>query len=379
MVKGIKATSAVKTTSLEKIPKKIKKSKKTERAHNNTNKLDSIPLQKDEQPNLVTNAENTKENSDQNEDTLFWEYLEGSIWITFPAFCQIFLTLAYELGETTVTIDEIQGEYNFTEMYRKLSNTGITQRIRCRKIFDLNKSDNPEIFWQWLADNSNGQEKWEFYTKEVSNSMEQAFRKNKCVILTFDPVKKPRSYFVDLNLFTQTNLSTGTRRRIRRIECENQLIPIFDYWKNTNSMEIEENEQVCSLETLNPNSLEFQQVASKLLFSEFIEEPHSIICIQRVQNKTLYEIFQLQKKLMENRSSTTVLEKQLFHGTSSENVEKIIKCGFDVRYNKRSLFGKGNYFSATSKLAHNYATKNDKKEYRVKIFNVTFILLILNF
>ena len=51
----------------------------------------------------------------------------------------------------------------------------------------------------------------------------------------------------------------------------------------------------------------------------------------------------------------------LFHGTSLDNITKIIYGGFNRDYNIKSLYGKGTYFSNEAKIAAEYCTKFDER------------------
>jgi hypothetical protein len=46
---------------------------------------------------------------------------------------------------------------------------------------------------------------------------------------------------------------------------------------------------------------------------------------------------------------------ELFHGTNVNNIDRIVKEGFDVTKNVRSAYGKGTYFSSQANYSKNYA------------------------
>merc|ERR1712130_433350 len=58
-------------------------------------------------------------------------------------------------------------------------------------------------------------------------------------------------------------------------------------------------------------------------------------------------------------------EKMLFHGTSLENIGKIIHNGFNRDFNQRSRYGQGTYFTNDASIAFKYAKqqKADSKYY----------------
>ena len=77
----------------------------------------------------------------------------------------------------------------------------------------------------------------------------------------------------------------------------------------------------------------------------------NIFKIERIQNKFLYEKYDLCKKRMHEKNNGQVNEKWLFHGSSSVSPEKIYESehGFDFRHSgSSSLWGKGAYFAVNA-------------------------------
>lgn len=72
----------------------------------------------------------------------------------------------------------------------------------------------------------------------------------------------------------------------------------------------------------------------------------------RKQNTLIYENL---LSTMHNKR-----ERLLFHGTTFENVEKIILNGFNRDYNINAKYGKGTYFAKSARYAALYATKDEK-------------------
>jgi len=64
--------------------------------------------------------------------------------------------------------------------------------------------------------------------------------------------------------------------------------------------------------------------------------------------------------------------KLVFHGTSLDAANKIIKYGFDFRYNKRHVYGKGNYFSVGAKYALGMAPKDSSRQQVVLVASIVF-------
>ncbi|EDV22828.1 uncharacterized protein TRIADDRAFT_58775 [Trichoplax adhaerens] len=85
---------------------------------------------------------------------------------------------------------------------------------------------------------------------------------------------------------------------------------------------------------------------------------------QRVQNWNLYYHFQQRKKEIEasviKYKASVPVERRLFHGTKSQNVENICRAGFDINNCGNALgflYGKGVYFANQPKKALRYGNK----------------------
>jgi len=66
-------------------------------------------------------------------------------------------------------------------------------------------------------------------------------------------------------------------------------------------------------------------------------------------------------------------EEMLFHGTSLQNVQKILHSGFNRDYNGRSMYGKGTYFSNEARIASRYSTKDQHHDNLVMLACWTYI------
>ncbi|XP_072902693.1 protein mono-ADP-ribosyltransferase PARP12 [Hemitrygon akajei] len=102
------------------------------------------------------------------------------------------------------------------------------------------------------------------------------------------------------------------------------------------------------------SSDEFKQVQS--LFQRTMKR--SVIQkIERIQNVSLWEVYQWQKEQMKkNNNGKDVVEKQLFHGTDSSIIDAICQQNFDWRIcgTHGTTYGKGSYFARDSSYSHNY-------------------------
>ncbi|XDV24263.1 hypothetical protein PO909_028484 [Leuciscus waleckii] len=83
----------------------------------------------------------------------------------------------------------------------------------------------------------------------------------------------------------------------------------------------------------------------------------SILKIDRIQNRALWEVFQWQKDCMKKSArGRDVSEKQLFHGTDRKHVDAIGRNNFDWRIcgTHGTAYGKGSYFARDAKYSHSY-------------------------
>ncbi|KAM9245578.1 protein mono-ADP-ribosyltransferase PARP12-like [Leptosomus discolor] len=81
--------------------------------------------------------------------------------------------------------------------------------------------------------------------------------------------------------------------------------------------------------------------------------------MQRIQNPTLWQVFQWQKEQMKKlRKSKWVDERLLFHGTSSSHMPAICEQNFDWRIcgTHGTIYGKGSYFARDASYSHEYCS-----------------------
>ena len=69
------------------------------------------------------------------------------------------------------------------------------------------------------------------------------------------------------------------------------------------------------------------------------------------QNMNVYDALMNAKK---KKNNNKIREDMLFHGTSFENINKIIHGGFNRDYNVRGKYGKGTYFSNRASISADY-------------------------
>ncbi|KAM7019145.1 protein mono-ADP-ribosyltransferase PARP14-like [Tautogolabrus adspersus] len=73
----------------------------------------------------------------------------------------------------------------------------------------------------------------------------------------------------------------------------------------------------------------------------------NIISIERVQNPTLWQGYQLKKKHMEKKNKHTKNERRLFHGTGADSIDLINQDGFNRSHAGKhaAMYGNGTYFA----------------------------------
>lgn len=83
--------------------------------------------------------------------------------------------------------------------------------------------------------------------------------------------------------------------------------------------------------------------------------------IERIENKRLFVAYERYKNDLPNGKET---EKMLWHGSSHECIDSIIRYGFDWRLTKRAAYGQGCYFAVNASYSDQdiYATPNSDGE-----------------
>ncbi|XP_074757367.1 protein mono-ADP-ribosyltransferase PARP12-like [Athene noctua] len=107
------------------------------------------------------------------------------------------------------------------------------------------------------------------------------------------------------------------------------------------------------------SSQEYQKI--KMLFGKTMKD-YFIHQMQRIQNPTLWQVFQWQKEQMKKlNKSKYVDERLLFHGTSLSHMSAICEQNFDWRIcgTHGTLYGKGSYFARDASYSHDYCSSLD--------------------
>ncbi|XP_003447633.1 uncharacterized protein LOC100707456 [Oreochromis niloticus] len=119
------------------------------------------------------------------------------------------------------------------------------------------------------------------------------------------------------------------------------------YWDN---MASGENRKAVPLE---PSSSEYLKV--KAAFTQTVQK--TILKIERLQNVHLQQNYEVQKKKLseKNRQDGGAGERLLYHGTSQDTCESIIKNGFDRSFSGKhaTVYGQGTYFAVSASYSAN--------------------------
>ncbi|KAM9858362.1 protein mono-ADP-ribosyltransferase PARP14-like isoform 2-T2 [Aulostomus maculatus] len=104
------------------------------------------------------------------------------------------------------------------------------------------------------------------------------------------------------------------------------------------------NGDLVKLFQLVPGSSEYKDVEKEFFKTGLTA---NIIQIERIQNETLWQNYQLMKKQLEAKNQHKNNEKILFHGTGSSSIDLINKQGFNRSYAGAhgAMFGNGSYFA----------------------------------
>ena len=116
----------------------------------------------------------------------------------------------------------------------------------------------------------------------------------------------------------------------------------------------------CQVFYVDPVSREFDRRKSHFLRSN---PSARVYHIQRIQNKLLWKKYLNKKKQLEDdHTLQNSGEKMLYHGTRGRAPEQIYEgdSGFDIRYSRDGLWGRGNYFAVKSvySLDYSHTTKD---------------------
>ncbi|NXH48134.1 PAR12 polymerase, partial [Dicaeum eximium] len=224
--------------------------------------------------------------------------------------------------------------------------------------------------WYW----KNNQDKWiEYGEQEEGNSMtspssaiiENLYQADPCAVVPFQAGQ--HQYELSFKEMTQTNTTFKTQRQVcrrpkfvssedvqkiktgsqRDSSIPNQTCP--SHWDASALPDLGYKAVVISSATPEYNEI-------KQLFHQTMKN-YSILKIQRIQNPSLWKVFQWQKEKMKRQNGgKEVQEKRLFHGTDITSMETVCSQNFDWRICGRNgtNYGIGIYFARDARYSHTY-------------------------
>ncbi|XP_036075687.1 protein mono-ADP-ribosyltransferase PARP14 isoform X2 [Rousettus aegyptiacus] len=190
------------------------------------------------------------------------------------------------------------------------------------------------IAWQYNDNNT-----FHHFDKVTNLQLEDAKRKN---IKTHVVKINHQKYTVDLNTYIATD-AKGHSFPVQRLTKSKIEIPA--HWSDMKKQD------VCLVE-LQPGHAEYDMVASK--FKQTCSQ-FQIEKIERIQNPNLWNSYQIQKRLMDDKNSHIANERQLFHGTDADSLPHVNQHGFNRSYAGKNAvaFGKGTYFAVNANYSAN--------------------------
>lgn len=196
----------------------------------------------------------------------------------------------------------------------------------------------------------------------TSKTLENAYLSNDKE-MSFDA--KEQQYTIYLKEMFQQNKKYKTKREVRRRPCfqdvQTKLKSVSSEAPSSSSADVPshwdqtaEGSGSYQLVPLSASSLEFQNVEK--LFKHTMHSS-TVQSIRRIQNRSLWRMFQWQKEnMMERNGGKAVEERLLFHGTDPSLLDAICDQNFDWRMCgvHGTLYGKGSYFARDAAYSHNY-------------------------
>ncbi|XP_029819537.1 protein mono-ADP-ribosyltransferase PARP12 isoform X2 [Manacus vitellinus] len=231
--------------------------------------------------------------------------------------------------------------------------------------------------WIWYWKNNEGQ--WIEYGEQgegdsvdspSSAVLENLYQADPDATISFQAGQ--HHYNLNFKEMTQTNIAFKTRREVcrrpkfvssedvqkikkgqRDSSIPNQACP--SHWDQSALPDLGYKAVVISSVTSEYNTI-------KQLFHQTMKT-YSILKIQRIQNPSLWKVFQWQKEKMKRENGgKEVQEKLLFHGTNISFMESICTRNFDWRIcgKNGSNYGMGSYFARDASYSHAYCPAAEK-------------------
>ncbi|NWW02553.1 PAR12 polymerase, partial [Oreocharis arfaki] len=233
---------------------------------------------------------------------------------------------------------------------------------------------------QWIWYWKDNQDKWiEYGEQEEGNSMtspssaiiENLYQASPDSIVPFQAGQ--HQYELNFKEMTQTNIAFKTQRQVCR---RPKFVSSEDVQKIKTSSQRDSSipNQTCpshwdasSLPDVGYKAVVISDVTSeynkiKQLFHQTMKN-YSILKIERIQNPSLWKVFQWQKeKMKKENGGKEVQEELLFHGTDVISMKTICTQNFDWRIcgSNGTNYGKGIYFARDASYSHIYCQATEQ-------------------
>ncbi|KAE8279182.1 Poly [ADP-ribose] polymerase 14 [Larimichthys crocea] len=238
-------------------------------------------------------------------------------------------------GQGSLTVSGLKDGVNQVMQMINASLQGSLRReVRVKEEEDL----YTRVAWCILRHNGN----WERLPKTANHSLE-----NKDVAAGIEDAQGIK-WSVDLQRLeakTQMRL-LGHTTNLKRLEnLPDFTLPL--YWDNMG------NDENFKAFVLQPTSQEYRTV--KEAFKRTVSK--TVMKIERLQNVHLRRAYEVQEKKLsdKNKQEGGAGEKLLYHGTTEDNCDSIMKTGFDRRFagQNATSYGLGTYFAVNASYSAN--------------------------
>uniref|UniRef100_A0A3P8PQE7 Poly [ADP-ribose] polymerase n=1 Tax=Astatotilapia calliptera TaxID=8154 RepID=A0A3P8PQE7_ASTCA len=228
----------------------------------------------------------------------------------------------------TLTVSGLKG--GVTRVMQKMNQCqlmGLANEVRVREEEELYH----RVVWCILAHNGN----WERLPRTANHQLEN----NELTEGITDA--QGLVWEVNLQMMVATQQLNRQAMKLKRLEnLTDFTFPL--YW---DSMAASESMKVIPLESSSP---EYQTV--KEAFKRTVTK--TVMKIERLQNVHLRRAYEAQKKLISDKNAQEggAGEKLLYHGTTQDNCDSIMKTGFNRRFagQNATSYGRGTYFAVNA-------------------------------
>uniref|UniRef100_A0AAY4EIH2 Poly [ADP-ribose] polymerase 12-like n=1 Tax=Denticeps clupeoides TaxID=299321 RepID=A0AAY4EIH2_9TELE len=299
-----------------------------------------------------------------------WQVKHGESWIDLPNNEEIERDFSdpsriHSAGSEPVCFDTITCGLN--EVRRLSTASSVVQT-----------SFNLTTDWMWYWKDEYG--KWIQYAsvKEMHRmatvscrDLEKRYQEDSSAEVTFTAGQQ--SYQLSFKDMMQKNEKNGTQREVRRRpvfksskDVQNERTrykkrgPISQNWKGVPGYWEKSAVPDTGFKKVPLQKTDRDYVKIHDLFSKTLKG-YDIICIERIQNKELWEDFQTKRERMKKANTDKKYgegERLLFHGTNSVHIDAICSLNFDWRKcgTNGTVFGEGSYFARDAKYSHAYTS-----------------------